>query len=389
MNAGRGLRWGLDPALHHLNHGSFGAVPDAVQAEQDRWRRLTEQNPVRWFAALPQRVAQARNEIAALLDVDATHLAFVPNVSAGVSAVFNSLAGQEPVNVMVTDHAYGAVTMGAERLAARTGGRCQVISIPLDASSEQVLQIIEPELRRHQNLIVIDQITSATARSFPVAEICALARQAGVRTLVDGAHAPGMIADPVCREADYWVGNLHKFWCAPRGTAILVARDGSDLFPVIDSWGIPEPFPVRFDYQGTLDVSPWLTAAFAWHHIEDALGWRLLWTEASHLLDEGCQLVAEALGSSVADPLPDVGQPIALMRLVRLPAPLARDRVSADGLRIPFMEEAKTAVSFTSFLGQGYLRLSAHAYTEPEDFSHLAEIGVPVLQRWAREHTRL
>lgn len=385
----RGPRWSLDPCTRHLNHGSFGAVPVAVQEEQERLRRLMEWNPVRWFATLAERIADARAELAQLLAVERESLALVPNVSAGVSVVYASLLGAGPVDVVVTDHGYGAVTMGAERLARRTGGRCRVVPIPLEASASQVVELLEPALAQRPHLLVIDQVTSPTARALPAAEVCAMARGYGVRTLVDGAHAPGVLDDPVCREADYWVGNLHKFACAPRGTAVLVARDGGqELYPLIDSWGAREPFPHRFDHQGTIDATAWLCAPFAWRHIEETIGWAALRQEASRVLDEGSAVVAEALAAVVADPVPDVGQPVGLMRLLRLPAPLARDRETADALRVPFSREAGVAVSFTSFHGEGYLRLSAHAYNQHADFVHLANAGVPLLCRWAREQAQ-
>lgn len=379
-------RWSLDPCMRHLNHGSFGAVPVAVQEEQERLRRLMECNPVRWFATLAERIADARTEMAGLFRVEPGTLAFVPNVSAGASVVYASLLGEGPIDIVVTDHGYGAVTMGAERLARRTGGQCRVVPIPMGATADEVVELIEPALAAGPQLLVIDQVTSPTARAFPASRLCALAKSYGVRTLVDGAHSPGVLDEPVCREADYWVGNLHKFGCAARGTAVLVARDGGqELFPLIDSWGAREPFPQRFDHQGTIDATAWLCAPFAWRHIEETIGWAALRRYASRLLDRGSALVAEALGSAVADPVPDVGQPVGQMRLLRLPSPLGRTREDADALRVPFMGEAEVAVSFTSFHGQGYLRLSTHAYNRFSDFVQLADVGIPLLCRWARE----
>lgn len=377
-------RWNLDPRVRHLNHGSFGAVPVAVQAEQARLQGLVHWNPVWWYSTLAERVAEARESIADLLNVDRHQLAFVLNASAGASVVYQSLASRRIVNVAVTDHGYGAVTMGAERLAERTGGRFSTIAIPLAASPDEVVELIVAHLDANPvTLLVVDQITSATAREFPVDRICDQARRRGVATLVDGAHAPGMVADPVCRSADYWVGNLHKFACAPRGAAVLVARDGDHLYPLIDSWGARESFPSRFDVQGTLDVTPWLTAAFAWRHIDETIGWDEVRKGGESVLTEGSSVVASALAATVGEPLPDVGQPVALMRLLALPAGLGRDHAAADALRVPFMQQAGAAVAFTSFHGRGYLRLSAHAYTSMRDFEDLATVGIPLLHRWS------
>ena len=69
--------WTLDPAMKHLNHGSFGAVPLAAQQEQQRLRVEMDRAPVVWFPALPGRVAGALAAIADFLRVDVRDLALV------------------------------------------------------------------------------------------------------------------------------------------------------------------------------------------------------------------------------------------------------------------------------------------------------------------------
>ncbi|MCC2594114.1 aminotransferase class V-fold PLP-dependent enzyme [Tessaracoccus sp. OS52] len=383
-------RWTLDPRAKHLNHGSFGAVPEAVQEEQARLRRLMEWNPVRWFASLPERIAAARLEMATHLRVDPATMVFVLNASAGASVVYQSLMERGPVDVLVTNHGYGAVTMGAQRLARRTGGRAVTSRIPLAATAAEVVGIISEDLERHRpHLLVIDQITSATARAFPVDEICRIAREHGTLTLVDGAHAPGVVADPVCREADYWVGNFHKFACSPRGAAALVVRgDTEDLFPLIDSWGATLAFPERFDHNGTLDITAWLTAPFAWQHIEDTVGWANLRLLSRELLDEATHVVAAALDGLTDVVTPDVGQPVGPMRLLGLPGDLGDTHPEADGLRVPFTDATGIAAAFTNFESRGYLRLSAHAYNSIHDYQYLASVGLPLLHRWSLEKVR-
>lgn len=382
-----GPLWSLDPTITHLNHGSFGAVPVRVQQEQQRLLGIAEADPVRWFSSLPHRVEQARNHLGSILDVDTDRMAFTFNASAAASAVFQSMAGSSKVHVQVTDHGYGALSMGARRLAERTGGRFGVSRIPLEASAVEVQQIIEQDLDQNPTtLLVIDQITSATARRFPVEEICRAARARGVLTLVDGAHGPGVLPQPVSVEADFWIGNLHKFGCAPRGAAVIVARnDTIDLFPPIDSWGAELPFPERFDHVGTMDVTPWLAAPFAWDYIEETLQWQAVQERSSQLLDVGVERISVALQESFEQPIPDVGQPVGPMRLLRLPPGLGLDRLDADGLRIPFIEQSGIAAAFTSFHGEGFVRISAHAYNTLYDYEHFASVGVPVLQQWSQK----
>ncbi|MHC0433426.1 aminotransferase class V-fold PLP-dependent enzyme [Streptomyces sp. O3] len=381
--------WSLDPSVKHLNHGSFGAVPLLAQDEQNRLRRRMDASPVEWFPALPRRVAAARSAVAAFLRVAADDLVLVPNASAGASVVYAGVPERPGGEIVVTDHGYGAVTMGAERLARRWGGLVRTAHVPLDADADTAGERVIGALSERTGLIVLDHITSATARWMPVARIAAEAKRRGIPVLVDGAHVPGLADDPLAGlPCDFWVGNLHKFGCAPRGAAALVARTGlrDRLYPLIDSWGASEPFPDRFDTQGTVDATSYLAAPAALGFIEDTWGWETARAYLRELADHAEWMIAAAFSDLTGqDCRVHVGMPVSAMRLVRLPAPLAATRAEADALRDRVVRELGVAAAFTSFGGVGYLRLSTHVYNTAADFAYFAERCVPVLGAWARQ----
>ncbi|MFC5216638.1 aminotransferase class V-fold PLP-dependent enzyme [Streptomyces coerulescens] len=382
--------WSLDPALKHLNHGSFGAVPLVAQERQELLRVEMERSPVVWFPALPQRLASARVELADFLRVSAGDLALVPNASAGASVVYAALSLRPGGEIVVTDHGYGAVTMGAERLARRWGGRVRTARVPLDADEDQAYEAVVAELGDATELVVVDQITSATARRFPVERIGAEAGRRGIPVLVDGAHAPGLLDSPLADATyDVWTGNLHKWGCAPRGTAALVARGPlrDRLYPLIDSWAAADPFPDRFDTQGTVDATSYLAAPTSLAFIERTWGWPAARRYMDELADYGARVIGGALAETAgadSDGAVDVGMPVPGMRLVRLPDGLAADRLEADALRDRVAVELGVEAAFTSFDGIGYMRLSAHVYNTAADYEYFAEECVPVLGRWAR-----
>ena len=383
--------WSLDPDLKHLNHGSFGAVPLVAQERQELLRVEMERSPVVWFPALPERLAATRARLAAFLRVDAGDLALVPNASAGASVVFAALTLRPGGEIVVTDHGYGAVTMGAERLARRFGGRVRTAHVPLDADEERAYEAVAAEFTDATQLVVVDQITSATARRLPVERIGAEARRRGIPVLVDGAHAPGLLDAPLDGATyDFWTGNLHKWGCAPRGTAALVARGPlrEELYPLIDSWAAAEPFPDRFDQQGTIDATAYLAAPTALDFVERTWGWPAARRYMDELADYGAALIGAAFaGTAGADTAVDVGMPVPGMRLVRLPDGLAADRLQADALRDRVARELGVEAAFTSFGGAGFMRLSAHVYNTAADYEYFAEECVPVLGAWARENT--
>lgn len=377
--------WRFAEGETQLNHGSFGGVPVAILNAQQALKDEMEGDPVRWFCTLPDRVARARVEIASILGVPSDRLAMVPNASAGMSVVYSSMAGRERVNVMTTNHGYGAVVMGAERLARRTGGHSATVAIPLGASDEDIVGRVDDALSSNPtDLLVIDQITSGSARLLPTGKICDVAHDHGAVIAIDGAHAPGVLSEPVEEKADFWVGNLHKFWCAPRGAAVLV-RNNPDLevMPLIDSWGARDPFPARFDYQGTLDSTAWLVSPTAWNYLDETVGWPRIHDYSTQLATYAVTIVSDALARhGVGSPVPDVGHPVGPMRLLeipRRPGGRAWDHDSVDALRVPFLDASGIALAFTEFEGQGYMRISTHAYTTAADVEHLADHGVPIL----------
>lgn len=380
--------WTLDATSVHINHGSFGAVPRVTQELQNELRAQMDAAPVAWFPALPGMVKEARASISEFLGVDPGRTALVPNASAGASVVYSSLPVTRGLEIIVTDHGYGAVTMGAERLARRWGGTVRTAHIPLAATAAEAHDAVVAEFSDRTALVVIDQITSPTARMLPVASISAEAKKRGIPVLVDAAHVPGLYADPAAGlECDFWVGNLHKFACAPRGTAVLVAQGAltDELYPLIDSWGAPHPFPDRFDTQGTLDLTSYLAAPRSLDFVDENWGWDTARTYMSDLADYAEHRIAEAFSTVTGeDHLVDVGMPVNALRLVRLPAGIATTHPTADALRDRVVGELGIEGAFTSFDGIGYYRLSTHVYNTAADFDIFAERAVPALLDWAR-----
>ncbi|MGM1018929.1 MAG: aminotransferase class V-fold PLP-dependent enzyme [Actinomycetota bacterium] len=394
LASGRPARelWPLDPALIHLNHGSFGAVPTEVVAHQNALRAQADRSPVGWFPRIAEYTAAARARVSPFVGARAEDTAFVPNASAAATVVYNSLRLDADDEILVTDQGYGAITMGAARLARRFGARTLTVRLPLFASADEVVQAFREAITPRTRLIVVDQITSPTARRLPTAEITALAHEHGVRVLVDGAHAPGLIEDAAAvGGGDWWFGNLHKWPCAPRGAALLVtqASDREDLWPLIDSWGGADAYPERFDTQGTIDATTYLSAPEAISFIEREYGWDRTRETMSVLADQGARTIADAMQPYVSeDAFVELPQPVAPMRLVRLPDGLGKTREEADELRMRLLDSTGVGTAFTSFEGRGYFRLSVHLYTEASDFDAFVERCVPEILHRAGVATR-
>lgn len=366
--------WPLELTVDHLNHGSFGAVPTAVLEEQQSWRTRMEENPVRFLEReLPVALEEARHEVAAFFAADQDGLVFVRNATTGVSTVLAGVGLQEDDEVVITDHAYGAVRYAVERYAGRAGARVVVAAVDLDADDATVGESILSTLTQDTRLVVLDEITSPTARRVPTATVAAAVRREGVDVLIDGAHAPGMVdidlSDP---PADYWTGNLHKWCCTPRGAGVLwvAPQHRARMQPLVASWGEPQGFPGSFSIAGTDDYTAWLAAPRALRLLA-GLDWQRLREHNLALVAHGQDRVARALGLR-AEELPASGRGVS-MRLVPLPAGIAADREQAAALQTVIADSIGVEVAVTTWRDRGFIRLSGQAYNAPSDYDRLAE----------------
>ncbi|MBM0235120.1 aminotransferase class V-fold PLP-dependent enzyme [Micromonospora sp. STR1_7] len=378
---GARLLFSLDPAVSHLNHGSFGAVPIGVQRAQQRLRDEMESNPLRFFTqGLVDRIAHTRRHLATFLGADPDGSALVGNTTTAVAVVLQSVGLQPGDEVLSTDHGYGAVSLSIQRECRRTGAVSRVLPIPLDATDEQIVQAIRAGLRPGRTrLLVVDQLTSATARLFPTAAVVAVAHENGVPVLVDAAHAPGMLSTTVSSiGADFWAGNLHKWGYAPRGTALLaVAPQWRDrIEPLVVSWEQDAGFPARVEWQATLDYTSWLAAPAGLFTLR-SLGVDRVRAHNAALAAYGQRVVGDALGVPPAQ-LPDPGGPGVALRLLPLPAGMATTIDAARALQTRIGERLATEVAVMSWNGRGWLRLTGQVYNTADEYERLA-VRLPAL----------
>lgn len=372
-------RFQLDPAVTFLNHGSFGAVPLELQAVQDRWRRRMEAEPVRFMVReLPGALDAAREAAAAFLGADPADLVFVRNATSGVAAVLQSFPLDEGDEILTTDHRYDAVRNAMSAVCQRTGAEVREVALPFPLAApeelhEAVLGAIGPRTR----LLVIDWITSPTALRLPVHTIVPAAQELGVAVLVDGAHTPGQIeVDLEALGADFWVGNLHKWLCTPRGTALLQVspRWQEQVHPTVTSHGWGKGLHAEFDWTGTDDPTGWLTApaAIALH---EAMGGADHRARGHALVREGRELLARAL--EVDLPHPDDPELYAMMATI----PLGLDAEVCWGLMERLLRVHAVEVPVVPWREEAWVRISGFpAYNRPEQFERLAEVLVQELE---------
>lgn len=363
--------WPLERDVAHCNHGSFGALPGPVLTAQNEFRSRMAANPMRWFGReMPDLLRAAHAEVARFIGAAPEEIAFVNNVSAGVSAVAQSLSLQESDEILSTDHAYGAVSSALDRLSERTGASRVVAHIPLESTDEEVVAIIREHCSERTALVVLDQVTSPTARRFPIEPVACIAHNFNAALLVDGAHAPGMLPLDVPKlGVDFWTGNLHKWACAPPGTGVLwVAPQWREqMRSLVVSWGETEGFPTSFERVGTDDLTAWVAAPCSLHLLE-SLGWDRVRAHNEALVKWAQATVADILGQPANELRHDAGLSMAL---AWLPPGVAETRDQAHSIQ-EHLATLGVEMTVGSWNGRGRIRLSAYVYNQPSDYERLA-----------------
>lgn len=365
----------LADGIDHLNHGSFGATPRVVLDAARGWQEAMEADPSAFFRRdLPGLIRRAADRVAGFLGGRGEDWAFVENATSGLNAIVGSLALAPGDEILCLSQVYGAIGNALRYHAEKHGARIVTIDMnvpfvdpaPLFAA---LVAAIGPKTR----FASFDHITSAGAVVLPIREMAAICRERGVPVAIDGAHAPGQIAlDVPALGVDWYVGNLHKWAFAPKGTAVIWCAPERQqvLHPTSISHFFGRSFPAEFDYAGTRDNSGWLAVPAALDYI-DGFGAAAIRVHNAALARDAGAMLAEAWGSAAAA-APEFS---AAMVSVRLPGGAGLDRDAAHRLAADLHERHGVTAGVMALDGAVWVRVSAQIYNEIDDYRRVAAAG--------------
>jgi isopenicillin-N epimerase len=378
--------WTLDPDVVFLNHGSFGACPLAVLQKQQEIRDRIEREPVDFYLRrLEPLLDQARASLAAFLGAAPEHLVFVSNATAGVNSVLRSLRFSPGDELLTTDHRYNACKNALLFVAGLSGARVVEAQVPVPVPGpERVVEAVMACVTPRTRLALLDHVTSPTGMIFPIERLIRELEARGVETLVDGAHAPGML--PLSLDqlgATYYTGNCHKWLCAPKGAGFLYVRPDRQSFirPLSISHGANarrsdrSRFHLEFDWTGTDDPSAWLCVPESLQFLETLLpgGWPELMEHNHRLAVTARQTLSAALGTDPLCPEDMLGSLAAVSLPDGSPEPLA-SALYADPLHDQLFDRFHIEVPVAPWPAppKRLLRVSAQIYNAPAEYELLA-----------------
>ncbi len=364
----------LRPGVVYLNHGSFGACPRPVFERYQAWQRELESEPVEFLGRRCASLMRgAREGLAAFVGADPDDLVFVPNATTGLNAVARSLRLEPGDEVLATDHEYGALDRTWEFVCGRRGARYVRRPLPLPlASAGDVVEAVWAGVTHRTRVLFLSHVTSTTAIVLPVGEMIRRARERGILTVIDGAHAPGQVALALAElGADFYAGNCHKWMNAPKGSAFLHARREVQglLEPLVVSWGwrSDRPGPSRFvdehEWQGTRDIAAYLTVPAAIEFMREH-DWPEVQRACHDLVAAARDRINAVTGRAAI--VPDDPGWFGQMATVAL------SPCDHDALQRRLFQEFGIEVPTFSWNGGSYLRVSVQAYNDGSDIDALS-----------------
>ncbi len=319
---------------------------------------------------------RARAALARFVRAPDSQLVMIPGSTTGVAIALGSVELAAGDEVIVTDHGYRACRNQLERIAGALGARIVTVRIPLPYEPEALVDAVTHAVTSRTRLALFDHITSPTALRLPVEQLIPLLAARGILTLIDGAHAPGQLdLDVAALGATYYVGNCHKWLCAPKATGFLVAAEGARVVPVVTShgasldYGPANRLHAELDWSGTHDPSAHLAVPAAIAAVAAEGGsWAAVRARNHALVLEMRRRFVDVLGGPHVPLAPDDCIGAMATIAVTLPAgvaPLALEKqLLTEGWEVPIV----------NFPSGPLVRLSAHLYNEIGEAEDLAKL---------------
>ncbi len=214
-------------AVVYLNSGGSGPPPryvlSAMREAEDLLCGPAYLEGAGLYAHQKAANERARRAVAGLVGASPDDIALTQNTTHGINLGVLSLNWREGDEVLSTTTEHPGCLVPLHNLSRRFAVKIRLLSPPM--TPEKIEAALAPRTR----LIALSHVDWTSGEVVPLAEICAVARERGVLTLVDGAQSVGNIAvDVPATGADLYAFTGHKWLLGPEGMGALYIRPGLD-----------------------------------------------------------------------------------------------------------------------------------------------------------------
>jgi len=374
-----------DSETIYLNHGAFGSPFKKAFLYSEEIRRKIELNPVKFFDRdLFPYLAKAIVKLANFLNCDPLNLMPLSNATSGLNSIFKYLS-KDLKKVICFDITYSATLLICEEYLIPNTAKIEVINIPLkflkSENQEILINYITDSIPNDADLIVLDHISSQSCILLPLKDLISSIRKKFLQLeknneliiLVDGAHAPGSVKINIDElNTDFYVGNLHKWLCSPRGGGFIYISNKNigKIKGAIVSHGHANKNNLMdsFYWDGNRDYSAFISI------IKTLEIWEILepLNIYDHLKNQLKLFVDFICSKLFVSPLFSVDLYNSTMALI--PLPEKYQKFTSKAIQDWLHYEYKIEITIKTVYEKNCMRISVHLYNELEEIEKLIKV---------------
>lgn len=226
----------LDREITYMNTGTTGSLPRRILRKYNRYNRLAAQHPRTFESELNAGFGlwDQRETLAPQFGCNVDEICLSRNATDGLDAIIFGLEFSAGDEILYTNLEHIGALSPLNVIKDRFGVILTGVDIPVlgVTDKEQFVEAFADKITSNTKAILFSHIDYKTGVRFPAKELCTLARDNGLISIIDGAQAPGMIQldfhDIGC---DFYAASGHKWQCGPGSTGFLYLRNQGDNLP--------------------------------------------------------------------------------------------------------------------------------------------------------------
>ncbi len=249
----------VDRNLINFNNGNHCPQPKVVQDAVARYLALENEAPGYYANMINRNSETVRRSLAAEFGCDPEELAITRNASESLQIVQNGIDLQPGDEVITTEQDYPRMLTTWDQRARRDKVVVKRLQFPVPTTGADLLDRFSRAITPKTRVIQFCHITNLTGQLFPVRDLCRLARQHNILSIVDGAHAIGHFPYKLrALECDCYGVSLHKWLLAPFGTGFLYVPKANirKFWPLQASAAANDEDIRKFEEVGTMPAAP-------------------------------------------------------------------------------------------------------------------------------------
>jgi selenocysteine lyase/cysteine desulfurase len=366
-----------DRTMINLNNGGVCPTPSHVLEAMIRDLRFTNELPVNhMWSVLEPRIESVRRDLARDFGCDTEEMAITRNASEALETLILGKDLKPGDEILVTNQNYGRMLTTWDQRVRREGIVLKQVSFNINSPSpEYLVDVFRKAITPRTRILEVTHITNLTGQIFPVREIAQMAREHGVETFVDGAHAYAHF--PFTRDqlgVDYYGTSLHKWLLAPIGTGFLYVRKEKipGLWPMMAAPKTIDDNIRKYEEIGTHPAANHnaISAALAFHR---GIGAERKIARLRYLRDRWAKRLLAA-SDRVKVPTPLTGTASGAIAL------LSVEGMKASDLSTWLLDKHRVqtvAINHPEFSG---IRVTPNVYTTPDEIDTFADLVLKAIK---------